>query len=75
LRAAIAEARRLHQDETFIPIGADRRRVLMAVTRVAIYRDAIGPEELVYLVRGLEILRQHFGLTERRKSKQYRNAK
>lgn len=73
LRDAIAEARRLRQEETFIPIGADRRRVLMAVTRVAIYRESLGGEELVYLVRGLEILRQHFGLTERRKSKQYRN--
>jgi hypothetical protein len=75
LRTAIAEARRLRHDETYIPIAADRRRIVKAVTSVAVHQAPIAPEELVYLVRGLEILRQHFGLTERRKSKQYRNAK
>lgn len=71
LREAIAEARRLRQEETYVPIAADRRRVVVAVTKVVIHRDPVGPEDLVYLVRGLETLRRHFGLTERRKSKHY----
>lgn len=75
LVAAIAEAQRLGGDEAYIPIAADRRRVLLAVIRLVIHQQAIGPEDLVYLVRGLEMLRQHFGLTARRKPKHYRNAK
>lgn len=74
LRHAIAENLRLRQDEAYVPIAADRRRLVMAVIRVAIHDQPIGAEELVYLVRGLETLRQHFGLTQRRKPKQYRNA-
>lgn len=71
LRAAIAEARRLRFDETYIPIAADRRRVVAVVTRVVIHQAPIAAEDIVYLVRGLEMLREHFGLTERRKSKHY----
>lgn len=75
LREAIAEARRLREDEAYVPAAAAHRRVLMAVTRVAVHREAIDDQELVYLVHGLEQLRQHFGLTARRKPKHYRNTK
>jgi hypothetical protein len=75
LQDAINESRRLREDAAYIPIAADRRRVVMAVIRVAIHGQPIGAEELVYLVRGLETLRQHFGLTARRKPSHYRNAK
>lgn len=75
LRDAIAEARRLREDEAYVPAAAGHRRILMAVTRVAVHREAIPEQELVYLVHGLEQLRRHFGLTARRKPKHYRNAK
>ena len=75
LRDAIAEARRLREDEAYVPAAAAHRRVLLAVTRVAVQREAIADQDLVYLVHGLECLRQHFGLTARRKPKHYRNAK
>jgi hypothetical protein len=71
LQQAILEARRIRDDEAYVPVAADHRRVLMAVTKTVIHRDTIGQEELVYLVRGLEELRRHFGLTARRKPKQY----
>jgi hypothetical protein len=75
LQHAIDEARRVREDEAYVPIAADSRRVVMAVISTVIHRSIVSPEELVYLVRGLETLRQHFGLTTRRKPKQYRNAK
>lgn len=71
LQAAIGEAERLRADEAFIPVAADRRRVVMAVVNAVIHREPIGTEDLVYLVRGLETLRHHFGLTTRRKPKHY----
>ncbi len=70
LRAAIAEAQRLREDEAYAA-ATDRRRTVMAVIKVVIHRETLAPEELVYLVSGLETLRQHFGLTTRRKRKQY----
>lgn len=71
LQLAIAEAARHRLDDAYVPIAADRRQVVMAVIRAVIHRQAIGPEQLVYLVRGLELLRHHFGLTVRRKPKHY----
>jgi hypothetical protein len=71
LRAAITEHRRLREDEAYVGPAAQHRRVLMAVNRVAVHRQAIDDQELVYLVHGLEQLRQHFGLTTRRKPKHY----
>ncbi|MGY4295396.1 hypothetical protein ACVWXN_003491 [Bradyrhizobium sp. i1.4.4] len=50
------------------------RRSLLAVNSVAVYREAIGQEELVYLVAGLEELRRVFGLVGRRRSRQHGNA-
>jgi hypothetical protein len=74
LRDAILEAKRLKEDEEFTPAAAARRRVLMAVVRVAVHREAITGQDLVYLVQGLEQLRRHFGLTPRHRRPQYRNA-
>lgn len=51
------------------------RRSLMAVNRVAVHREPIGEEDLVYLVGGLEELRRVFGLVGRRRSRQHGNAK
>lgn len=56
--------------EALRKIGA---RPLRVVNRVAVHREPITAEELVYLVEGLEELRRIFGLTERRKRKHYRN--
>lgn len=50
------------------------RRALTAVNRVAVHREPIGQEELVYLVAGLEELRRVFGLVGRRRSRQHVNA-
>lgn len=71
LIAAITEHRRLREDEAYVGPAAQHRRVLLAVNRVAVHRQAIDDQELVYLVHGLEQLRQHFGLTARRKPKHY----
>jgi hypothetical protein len=50
------------------------RRSLTAVNRVAVHREPIGEEDLVYLVGGLEELRRVFGLVGRRRSRQHGNA-
>ncbi|MCK1501477.1 hypothetical protein [Bradyrhizobium sp. 188] len=50
------------------------RRSLTAVNRVAVHREPIGQEDLVYLVAGLEELRRVFGLVGRRRSRQHVNA-
>lgn len=50
------------------------RGVLIAVNRVAIHREAIGAEEMVNLVVGLDVLVRHFGLTPRRGGAHYQNA-
>ncbi|MGY3393460.1 hypothetical protein ACVWW6_006051 [Bradyrhizobium sp. USDA 3311] len=75
LKRSIAEHQRLCEDEAYVPAAAERRRVVMAVTRVAIHREAIPEQELIYLVSGLEELRQHFGLTAKRRRRHSRNAK
>jgi hypothetical protein len=74
LRDAILEHKRLKEDEEFTPGAAARRRVLMAVVRVAVHREAITDQDLVYLVQGLEQLRRHFGLTPRHRARHSRNA-
>lgn len=74
LRAAIAEAARLRADETFVAVANVRRRIVMAVNRVCVHREEIEPSELVYLIAGLDILVDHFGLTAKRRRSHYRNA-
>lgn len=68
------ERRRARYDKAFEALNRLGRRSLMAVNAVAVHREQIGAEELVYLVGGLEELRRHFGLTARRKPQHYRNA-
>jgi hypothetical protein len=46
------------------------RRELMAVNRVAVHREAIASQDLVYLKAGLDGLAKHFGLGVRR-SREY----
>jgi hypothetical protein len=67
--------RKARYDRAFEALTLLGRRALLAVNSVAVHREAIGEEELVYLVAGLEGLRHVFGLTTRRKPKHYRNAK
>ena len=67
--------RKARYDAAFETLQRLGRRALKAVNAVAIHREAITEEELVYLVEGLDELRRRFGLTERRKRKHYRNAK
>lgn len=67
--------RRERYDRAFETLAQIGRRALMAVNRVAVHREAIAEEELVYLVEGLEGLRRAFGLTERRKRGHSANAK
>jgi hypothetical protein len=67
--------RKERYDRAFEALGRIGRRALMAVNRVAVHREGIAEEELVYLVAGLEGLRRIFGLTERRKARHDRNAK
>jgi hypothetical protein len=67
--------RKARYDRAFEALAKLSRRALMAVNRVAIHREPIGEEELVYLVAGLDELRRIFGLTERRKARHHLNAK
>lgn len=50
------------------------RRAVMAVVKVAVHREAITADQLIYLVAGLEALARHFDLTGRRRTTHYRNA-
>jgi hypothetical protein len=67
--------RKERYDRAFEALTRLGRRALMAVNRVAIHREPIGEEELVYLVAGLEELRRIYGLTARRRSRHHDNAK
>lgn len=67
--------RKERYDRAFEALARIGRRALMAVNRVAVHREPIGDEELVYLVSGLEGLRRVFGLTERRRRGHDRNAR
>ena len=69
------EYRKTRYDRAFETLAQIGRRALMAVNAVAIHREPIGQQELVYLVAGLDGLRRHFGLTARRSGAQYRNTK
>lgn len=62
-------------DRAFETLTRLSRRSLKAVNAVAVYRQAIEEQELVYLVEGLEALRRVFGLVGRRRPGQHRNAK
>jgi hypothetical protein len=66
--------RKARYDRAFEALARIGRRALMAVNAVAVHRESIGEEDLVYLVAGLEGLRRIFGLTAPRKPGQYRNA-
>ena len=68
------ERRKARYDGAFESLSRTGRRALKAVNQVAVHREAIALEELVYLVAGLEALRRHFGLTARRKPGTLRNA-
>jgi hypothetical protein len=68
------QRRKERYDRAFEALSRLSRRSLMAVNNVVIHRQAIGEEELVYLVAGLEELRRIFGLTERRKRRHHENA-
>jgi hypothetical protein len=67
--------RRDRYERAYEALGRIGRRALMAVNRVAVHREAIEQEELVYLVSGLEGLRRIFGLTARRNRGHDRNAR
>lgn len=61
-------------DRAFEALTRLSRRSLTAVNSVAVHREPIGVEDLVYLVAGLEELRRVFGLVGRRRSRQHGNA-
>lgn len=67
--------RKERYDRAFETLQRIGMRALKVVNRVAVHREPIAEEELVYLVAGLEGLRKVFGLTERRKARHDRNAK
>jgi hypothetical protein len=53
-------------ERAFEALARVGRRELMAVNRVAVHREAIAPQDLVYLKAGLDGLARHFGLGVRR---------
>jgi hypothetical protein len=69
------EHRKARYDRAFEALSRLSRRSLKAVNDVAVHRQGIAKEELVYLVGGLEELRRVFGLTARRQRPHDRNAK
>jgi hypothetical protein len=50
------------------------RRALQAVARVAVWDQAMTPQQAIYLVRGLDALARHYGLTRRHRSGYFQNA-
>lgn len=66
--------RKAKYDRAYEALAALSRRALIAVNKVAVHREPIEQQELVYLVSGLEELRRVFGLTARRKPSSVRNA-
>jgi hypothetical protein len=48
--------------EALMDVG---RRATLAVGRVAVHREELAPQDVVYLVGGLRALARHFGLTGR----------
>ena len=73
--ACECEHRKIRYMRAFEALARIGRRSSNAVNAVAIHREAIDEQELVYLVEGLEGLRRHFGLTARRQPKHHGNAK
>lgn len=66
--------RREAYDSAFCSLNDAGQRAAKVVARVAVHGEAIAPEDVVYLVRGLSSLAAHFGLTGRRRRPQSRNA-
>lgn len=64
------EERRIRYHRAYEALATIGRRELMAVNRVAVHREAIAREDLVYLKAGLDGLAKHFGLGIRR-SREY----
>jgi hypothetical protein len=54
--------RKARYDGAFEALGAAGRRALMVVNRVAVHREAIAPQDIVYLDRGLDALARFFGV-------------
>ncbi len=65
--------RKARYNNAFEALSDVGRRQLLAVNRVVAHREAIAPEEMVYLIEGLEALVWHFGLTRRRRPEHHRN--
>lgn len=66
--------RKARYDGAFEAVMRAGQRAAKAVARVAVHREDLAPQDLVYLVEGLRALARHFGLTERRSSGHSRNA-
>lgn len=59
-------------DGAFEALMRAGQRAAKVVARVAVHREAIAPQDLVYLVAGLDALARHFGLTGRGRRAHYR---
>jgi hypothetical protein len=66
--------RKARYDNAFEALMAVGQRAAKVVARVVVHREAIAPQDRVYLVAGLEALARHFGLTERQRRRHSRNA-
>lgn len=67
-------ARKWSYEAAFEALIAEGQRAAKVVARVAVHREDIAPQDLVYLDVGLAALARHFGLTDRRVRADYRNA-
>lgn len=65
--------RRERYDDAFEALAKEGNRVARAVSRVAVHREAIPEEDLIYLVDGLDALARLYRLTRSRRRRHYRN--
>lgn len=71
---ACRSRRKAYTDAYEALMEAAGRRVTLAIMRVAIHREEIAREEIVYLVLGLRVLERHYGLTPKGAARNVRNA-
>lgn len=66
--------RKARYDGAFEVLERAGRRLLMTVNRIAVHRQEPSDEDIVYLVAGLRVLAQHFGLTRPARRAHHENA-
>lgn len=72
--ACACRQRRERYQRAYEALSATGRRAVLAVNRLAVHREELAREDLVYLTLGLAALARHFGLTGTGRRPHSRNA-